>query len=108
MPPLTLDLGQCKWAARRDPVAWNDEGAEEYMRDMHRFIDDLKTARDEAKLQIHLGSKAAQDEWAELENRWHAFKTKAELEKSAGELSGAVKQLGSDLKHAYVRLRQAL
>jgi hypothetical protein len=85
----------------------NDDG-ESIMPDIHKFIDDLKTARDEAKLKIHLGSKDAQDEWAALEKRWHAFKSKAELEKSAGELSGAVKQLGSELKHAYARLRQAL
>ena len=78
------------------------------MPDMHKFIEDLKTARDEAKLKIHLGSKEVQEEWAELEKRWHTFKTKAEVEKSASELSGAVKQLGSELKNAYVRLRQAL
>jgi hypothetical protein len=85
----------------------NGDGGSE-MPDMHKFIDDLKTARDEAKLKIHLGSKEVQSEWAELEKRWQAFKTKAEVEKSASELSGAVKQLGSELKNAYVRLRQAL
>jgi hypothetical protein len=77
------------------------------MPDIHKFIDDLKTARDEAKLKIHLGSKEAQDEWAELEKRWHSFKSKAEFEKSAGELSGAVRKLGSELKDAYMRLRKA-
>jgi hypothetical protein len=78
------------------------------MPDMHRFVEDLKAIRDEAKLKIHLGSKDAQDEWAELEKHWHAFKAKAELEKSASELSGSVKQLGSELKHAYARFRGAL
>ena len=48
------------------------------MPDIHKFIDDLKTARDEAKLKIHLGSKEVQEEWAELEKRWQTFKTKAE------------------------------
>jgi hypothetical protein len=46
------------------------------MPEMQEFIDDLKTARDEARLQIHLGSKEAQDEWAAIEKRWHTFKTK--------------------------------
>jgi hypothetical protein len=78
------------------------------MPDMHKLVEDLKTIRDEAKLKIHLGSKDAQDEWTELEKRWHTFKTKAELEKSASELSGSVKQLGSELKQAYIRLRGAL
>lgn len=78
------------------------------MPDMHKLLDDLKTARDEIKLKIHLGSKDAQAEFSELEKRWHAFKAKAELERTAAELSGTVKQLGSDLKQAYGRLRKAL
>lgn len=77
------------------------------MPDIHKFIDDLKSLRDEVKLQIHLGSKEAQVEWAELEKRWNAFRSKAELERSAGELSGTVKKLGSELKDAYIRLRKA-
>ena len=43
-------------------------------------IDDLKRRRDELALQIHLGSKDAQDEWAELEQKWKKFQTDAELE----------------------------
>ena len=78
------------------------------MPEMHKLLEDLKTARDEAKLKINLGSKEAKDEWAELEKRWHAFKAKAELAKSASDVSGAVKQLGSELKTAYTRLRRAL
>jgi predicted transcriptional regulator len=77
------------------------------MPDIHKIIDDLKRTRDEVKLHIHLGSKDAQAEWAELEKRWHTFRTKAELDKSADELSGSVKTLGSELKDAYVRLRKA-
>jgi hypothetical protein len=76
------------------------------MRDIHKYIDDLKRTRDELKLQIHLGSKEAQAEWAELEKRWHAFSAKAELDRSAGELSSTVHRLGSDLKDAYVRLHK--
>jgi hypothetical protein len=74
---------------------------------VNKLIDDLKTARDEAKLKVHLASKDAQDEWADLEKRWHHFKAKAELERSASELSATVKQLGADLRNAYQRLRQA-
>jgi hypothetical protein len=77
------------------------------MPDIHKLVDDLKTARDEVKLKIHLGSKEAQAEWAELEKRWSTFRSKAELERSAAELSGTVKKLGSDLKDAYIRLRKA-
>lgn len=40
------------------------------MASMNKIVEDLKMVRDEIQLQIHLGSKDAQDEWAELEKRW--------------------------------------
>ncbi len=40
------------------------------MADLHKLTDDLKRVRDEIKLKIHLGSKEAQNEWADLEKRW--------------------------------------
>lgn len=64
--------------------------------------------RDETELRIHLGSKEARDVWAVLEKRWHSFKRNAGIEKAATELSGTLSQLGTELKHAYTRLRQAL
>lgn len=78
------------------------------MTPMEQLVEDLKMVRDEAKLQIHLGSKEIQDEWSELEKRWRSFRREAELEKTATELSSTLSRLGTDLKHAYVRLRQAL
>ena len=42
------------------------------MPDKHKLLEELKFARDEARLKIHLASKDAQDEWADLEKRWHA------------------------------------
>jgi len=78
------------------------------MADLQKLTDDLKRARDEIKLKIKLGSMEAQDEWADLEKRWKAFREKAELDRTAGEVGGTVKQLGSDLKAAYARFRKAL
>ncbi|NIX76374.1 hypothetical protein [Microvirga terricola] len=78
------------------------------MPDFSKLYDDLKRARDEIKLKIHLGSKDAQDEWAELERRWATFENKAELERSAKDVSDAVKILGSELKDAFQRVRKAL
>lgn len=78
------------------------------MADMQKFTEDLKRLRDEVKLKIHLGSKEAQSEWADLEKRWKAFSEKAELNRTAGELGATVKQLGSDLKSAYERIRKAI
>jgi len=78
------------------------------MADMQKLNDDLKRMRDEIKLKIHLGSKEAQTEWADLEKRWKAFRAKAELNRSAGEVGTTMKQLGSDLMSAYARIRKAM
>lgn len=72
------------------------------------LLEDLKRHRDEIKLKIHLGSKDLQDEWSELERRWSAFESKADLEKSATDVSDAVKILGAELKEAFGRVRKAL
>ncbi len=78
------------------------------MADLDKFTQDLKRVRDELRLKIHLGSKEAQDEWADLEERWKAFREKAEFDRTGSEVGGTVKQLGSDLKAAYTRIRKAL
>jgi hypothetical protein len=78
------------------------------MPDTAKLMEDLKRTRDEIKLKIHLGSKDVQNEWSELEKRWSAFESKAELDKSAKDVSDAVKILGSELKDAFRRVRQAL
>jgi hypothetical protein len=78
------------------------------MADMQKYTEDLKRMRDEIKLKIHLGSKEAQEEWADLEKRWKAFREKAEFNRTAGEIGSTVKQLGSDLKAAYERIRKAM
>lgn len=72
------------------------------------LFEDLKRARDEIRLKIHLGAKDVQDEWSGIEQRWSAFESKAELEKSARDVSDAVKILGSELQEAFARVRKAL
>ncbi len=78
------------------------------MPDFVKLAEDLKRTRDEIGLKIHLGSKELQDEWSELEKRWSSFESKAELDKSAKDVSDAVTILGSELKDAYTRIRRAL
>lgn len=72
------------------------------------LVEDLKRLRDELHLQIHLGSKELQDEWAELEQKWDEFARNAELEKTAEGLGAAAKAMGDELQKAYERLRKAL
>ena len=45
------------------------------------LLDELKQKRDELRLQIHLASKDAKDEWEELEGKMKDFAAKADLER---------------------------
>jgi 3-phosphoglycerate kinase len=78
------------------------------MQDFNKMIDDLKRTHDEIRLKVHLGAKDLQDEWSHLEKRWHGFERKAELERSAKEVSKALTTLGLELKTAFARVRSAL
>jgi hypothetical protein len=78
------------------------------MADLEKLNADLKRLRDEIRLKIHMGSKEAQAEWEDLEQRWSTFRQKAELRRSAGEVGGTMKQLGADLKSAFERIRKAI
>lgn len=78
------------------------------MSDIAKFVEDLKRARDEIKLKIHLGSKDIQDEWGDLEKRWSSFESKADLERTSKDVGDAVKLLGLELKDAFQRIRKAL
>ena len=78
------------------------------MSHIESLIEELKQARDELRLQIHLGSKELQDEWAKLEPKCDEFLKEADLEESAERLGAATRALGEELKQAYERVRSAL
>jgi hypothetical protein len=78
------------------------------MPDLTKVYEDAKRTRDEIALKIHLGSRDLQDEWERLEKRWTEFEVKAQLDRSAKDLGAAAEMLGSELKSAYARIRQAL
>jgi hypothetical protein len=78
------------------------------MADLSHLVEDLKRSRDEIRLQIHLGSKEAQDEWSALERRWQDFEREAQLDRSTKDVRDAVGILGAELKEAYGRVRKAL
>lgn len=69
---------------------------------------DLARLRDEAKVQAHLGSMDARQEWDELETKWNHFVAEAGLHKSAEGIASAVEGVGQELRSAYQRLVGAL
>ncbi len=70
--------------------------------------EDVKRAHDELARKVHLGSRDLQDEWSRLEQRWKEFEAMAQLQRSAKDLEAAAEILGSELKSAYARIRNAL
>ncbi len=71
------------------------------------WLDRLKRTRDELRLQLHLGTREARDEWDRLMLEWAEFARKAQLEKSAEEVGEAARELALRLKTAFDRIRQS-
>ncbi len=78
------------------------------MGEFEDLLADLKQKRDELRLQMHLASKEAQDEWEELEEKMQEFSSRAELGKTSEGLGDALGKLGQELKLGYKRLRNAI
>ncbi|MCT2398324.1 hypothetical protein [Novosphingobium mangrovi (ex Huang et al. 2023)] len=78
------------------------------MTDWDELKADVERFRDEARVQAHLASKDAQDQWAELEDKWHEFARKAELAKSGEGIRSAIEVLGDELKQAYERIKKSV
>ena len=79
------------------------------------LMQDLKQVRDEMRLQIHLASKEAKEEWDELEDKMEDFSAKAKkfsddakLKETGEGLSDALSKVGHELKLGYERLRKAM
>src|SRR3546814_5896558 len=73
-------------------------------------LDDLKAdlakLRDEAKVQVHLGTMETKQEWEEIEAKWNRFVAEAGLHKSGEGIKAALQSLGNELRAAYQRLKQ--
>ena len=78
------------------------------MGEFEDLVADLKQKRDELRLQMHLASKEAQDEWEELEAKMQEFSSRAELGRTSEGLGDALGKLGQELKLGYKRLRNAI
>ncbi|HJL43996.1 MAG TPA: hypothetical protein RMG48_22010 [Myxococcales bacterium LLY-WYZ-16_1] len=67
------------------------------------LIKELEQKRDELRVQIHLGSKEAKDEFERLEKRLDTF-----LNETRQQATQELDQVGKELKSAYDNLRQRL
>jgi vacuolar-type H+-ATPase subunit D/Vma8 len=78
------------------------------MSELDDILADLKQKSDELRLQMHLASKEAKDEWEELEEKLEEFTTNAKLSETGEGISKALGQLGSEIKLGYERIWKAI
>ena len=78
------------------------------MSEFDDLISDLKQKRDELRVQIHLATKEAQEEWQELEEKMDDFMSRADLGKTGEGVGEALGKLGEELKLGYQRVRDAI
>ena len=78
-----------------------------------KTLKELKTERDDLKVQLHLLNMDAKEEWNELENKYENFKAKASIvaeatEDSTGEIVEALKLVGEELHEGYKRIKRSM
>ena len=78
------------------------------MSELDDLMEQLKQKRDELRVQIHLASKEAQDEWEELEGKMNHFTATAKLGETGEGVGKALGQLGHELKQGYDRVKGAI
>ena len=78
------------------------------MADFDDILEELKQKRDELRVQMHLASKEAQEEWEELEDKMKEFSRRAQLERTGDDVGEALGNLGREIKQGYQRLRNAV
>jgi hypothetical protein len=76
------------------------------MANISKMMKDLKQRRDELKLQLHLASKEAEDEWEDLMSEWDKFLSRSQFDKSAEEVGESARQLGLRMKSAYDNMKK--
>lgn len=77
------------------------------------FYAQLKSQRDELRVQIHLGAADLRDEWKEAEKKWQRAERKFdEMAEEAGEAAKETKAtlnvIGEELASTYKRIRERL
>ena len=78
------------------------------MVDLKNLVAELQQKRDEIKLQLHLGSMEAEEEWDVLVSNWDKFLSKSQFDQSAEEVGEAARELGLKMKAAYDKARKSV
>lgn len=85
------------------------------MADFDELLEELRQKRDELRVQLHLASKEARDEWEELEEKMDEYSSKAKqlageagLRETGQGVGKALGQLGHEIKLGYERIRKAI
>ncbi|MBW2422105.1 MAG: hypothetical protein JRH19_26470 [Deltaproteobacteria bacterium] len=82
-------------------------------RSIDELGEDLKQAREELQVKIHLAAADARDEWEQLEKKWEHFRSRAEVigrtaEEAAEDVGEALEVVGEELKRGYKKIRSLL
>ncbi|GAA6193797.1 hypothetical protein [Phaeobacter sp. NW0010-22] len=78
------------------------------MADLKSMMAELQQKRDEIKLQLHLGSMDAEEEWDSLVSEWDKFLSKSQFDQTADEVGEAARELGLKMKAAYDNANKAV
>jgi len=81
--------------------------------ELKQLSEKIRTYRDEAKVQLHLASEEAKDEWNDLEKSWEKFRGRVDelwddTENASKDVREKTRELGEDLKESYEKLRNRL
>jgi len=77
------------------------------MNDFDELVANMQQKRDEMKLQLHLASKEAEEEWDGMVTEWDKFLSAAQFQKSTEEVGEAARELGLRMKNAFDRMKDA-
>jgi hypothetical protein len=97
-----LNWGKGGFALRR-PETENED-----MVDLKNMMAELQQKRDEIKLQLHLGTMEAEQEWDMLVSEWDKFLSTTQFDQTAEEVGEAARELGLKMKAAYDSARKSV
>ena len=85
----------------------------EWREEIKERFEELRQARDELRVQVHLAAAEVKDDWHDLEKKWdrahaHLKKVEEAAGEAADDVGDALAILGDELKKGYQRIRDAM